>query len=197
MTAGRQASRRSQFNRLRRFFGEAYGYGSLVPLLAFVFFNTGCAAYQFGSRSLFRDNIRTVYVPIARNDTFRHDLGVRLTEAVIRQIESRTPYKVTGDPHADSTLTVRFTSETKRVLTETFNDDPRALDAIVAAEATWTDRFGNSLMQNTIAMEGDLATSFMQSERFVPEAGQSIETTLQAAIEDLAERIVSQMESRW
>lgn len=153
--------------------------------------------YQFGSRSLFRDNIHTVYVPIARNDTFRHDLGVRLTEAVIRQIETRTPYKVTGDPHADSTLTVRFTSETKRVLTETFNDDPRALDAVVSAQATWTDRFGNSLMQNTIAMEGDLATSFMQSERMVPEAGQSIETTLQAGIEDLAERVVSQMESRW
>ncbi len=178
---------------------EARTYPSRRLLLATlaIIFCPGCAVYQFGSRSMFRDNIHTVYVPIARNDTFRHDLGVRLTEAVIRQIETQTPYKVTGDPHADSTLTVRFTSETKRVLTETFTDDPRALDAVVAAQATWTDRFGNSLMQNTIAMEGDLATSFMQSERMVPEAGQSIETTLQAGIEDLAERIVYQMESRW
>lgn len=167
----------------------------LLVLIAVL--HSGCSAYQFGSRSLFRSNIRTIYVPIARNDTFRHDLGVRLTEAVIRVIETRTPYKVTGDPNADSTLTVRFTSESKRVLTETVNDDPRALDAIVTAQAVWIDRFGNPLMQNQMTVAGNVATEFLQSERLVPEAGQSIETTLQAAIEDLAERIVSQMENRW
>jgi hypothetical protein len=146
---------------------------------------------------MFRENIRTVYVPIARNDTFRHDLGVRLTESVIRLIESRTPYKVTGDPNADSTLTVRFTSEAKRVLTESLSDDPRALDALVTAQAVWIDRYGNPLMQNQMTVGGNLATEFLQSERFVPEAGQSVETALQAAIDDLADRIVSQMESRW
>ncbi len=166
----------------------------LLPLL---FCFPGCATYQFGNRSLFRDDLRTIYVPIARNDTFRHDLGVRLTEAVIRQIQLRTPYKVTGDPAADSTLTVRFTSETKRVLTETINDDPRALDALVTAQAIWVDRAGNSLMQNQLTVGGNLATQFLQSERFVPEAGQSIESTLQVAIDDLADRIVSQMENRW
>ncbi len=157
----------------------------------------GCSAYQFGSRSLFVDNIRTIHVPVARNDTFRDDLGVRLTESVIRLIESRTPYKVTGDPYADSTLTIRFISETKRVLTESLSDDPRALDAIVAAQAIWVDRSGNPLMQNQIPVDGKLATEFLQSERLVPEAGQSIATALQAAIDDLADRIVSQMETRW
>jgi len=158
---------------------------------------SGCSTYQFGSRSLFRDNIRTVYVPIIRNDTFRHDLGVRLTEAVIRTIEMRTPYKATGDPNADSTLTVRFNSEAKRVLTENRTDDPRALDVLVTAQAVWIDRFGNPLMQNQLTVEGNIATDFLQSERMVPEAGQSVEVALQAAIEDLAERIVSQMENRW
>lgn len=166
-------------------------------MIVFVIVQGGCAAYQFGSRSLFRENIRTVYVPIARNDTFRHDLGVRLTESVIRMIEMRTPYKVTGDPNADSTLTVRATTETKRVLTESFTDDPRALDAIVTAQAVWVDRFGNPLMQNQMTTAGNVATEFLQSERLVPEAGQSIETALQAAIDDLADRIVSQMENRW
>lgn len=157
----------------------------------------GCAPYQFGSRSMFSDNIRTVYVPVARNDTFRHDLGVRLTEAVIRQVELRTPYKVTGDPNADSTLSVRFTSESKRVLTESATDDPRALNALVTVQAVWVDRQGNPLMQNSMAVGGNLATEFVQSDRFVPEAGQSVETSLQASIDDLADRIVSQMENRW
>jgi len=158
---------------------------------------TGCATYQFGSRSLFRDDIRTVYVPVARNETFRHDLGPRLTEAVVRQIELRTPYKATGDPAADSVLNLRITNQMKSVLTEAASDDPRALDAVVSAVVVWNDRLGNPLLQNHLIVDANLGTSLLQSNRFVPEAGQSIQTSLQDTIEDLADRIVSQMEMRW
>ncbi len=158
---------------------------------------TGCAAYQFGPDSMFRPGIRTVHVPIVRNDTFRHDLGVRLSEALVNEIELRTPYKVTGDPNADSTLTCRVVSEAKRVLTETDTDDPRALDAAINVRATWTSRNGELLMQNSVIPTDDLAITFGQDARFVPEAGQSIDSASQAAIENLAERIVSQMEIRW
>lgn len=157
----------------------------------------GCAAYRFGSASLFRPGIRTVYVPIVRNDTFRHDLGVRLTEAIVREIETRTPYKVTGDPNADSRLECRVVSETKRVLTETGSDDPRALDAAISVRATWLGRGGEMLMQNAVVPASELAIGFSQDARFVPEAGQSIDTATEAAIQKLANRIVSQMEMRW
>lgn len=158
---------------------------------------TGCASYQFGSRSLFRDDVRTVYVPIARNDTFRHDLGPRLTEAVIRQIELRTPYKVTGDPTADSTLSIRVTNESKSVLTRAGSNEPRALDAIASAVISWTDRQGEPILQNQLTIQASLATELTQGTRFVPEAGQSIQTALQDTIDDLADQIVSQMELRW
>lgn len=157
----------------------------------------GCATYHFGSRSLFRDDIRTVYVPVARNETFRHDLGPRLTEAVVRQIELRTPYKVTGDPAADSVLNLRIVNQTKTVLTESASDDPRALDSVVSTVVQWNDRRGNPLLQNHVAVDTNLGTSLLQGNRFVPEAGQSIQTSLQATIDDLADRIVSQMEMRW
>ena len=157
----------------------------------------GCAAYRFGPDSMFRPGIRTVHVPIVRNDTFRHDLGVRLSEALVKEIERRTPYKVTGDPNADSTLTCRVANESKRVLTEVDTDDPRALDAALAVRATWTSRGGEVLMQNSVIPTDDLAITFGQDARFVPEAGQSIDSASQAAIENLAERIVSQMEIRW
>ena len=165
----------------------------VVPILLSV----GCASHQFGSRSLFRDDVRTVYVPVARNDTFRHDLGPRLTEAVIRQIELRTPYKVTGDPAADSTLSIRVTQETKQVLTRAGTNEPRALDAVASAIISWTDRRGNPILQNQLTIEASLATALTQGSRFVPEAGQSIETALQDTIDDLADQIVSQMELRW
>ncbi|MFK8112918.1 MAG: LPS assembly lipoprotein LptE [Rubripirellula sp.] len=168
-----------------------------LPLLILLAVTSGCAAYQFGSATMFRPGIRTVHVPVVRNDTFRHDLGERLSAALIREIESRTPYKVTGDPNADSTLTCRVVNETKSVLTETDTDDPRALDAAVGVRATWTGRGGELLMQNSVVPTGDLAIDFGQDARFVPEAGQSIDTATQMAIEKLAARIVSQMEIRW
>lgn len=164
-----------------------------VPLIAAV----GCAPYRFGNRTLFPPGIRTVHVPVVRNDTFRHDLGIRLTEAIVREIETRTPYKVTGDPAADSTLTVRVVGETKQVLTETADDDPRALDASVSAQATWTGRQGQLLMNNHVVPRDAAEINFGQDSRFVPEAGQSVDTATQAAIEQLARRIVSEMEVRW
>ncbi|WP_145177511.1 LPS assembly lipoprotein LptE [Rubripirellula lacrimiformis] len=157
----------------------------------------GCATYRFGSASLFRPGIRTIHVPIVRNETFRHDLGVRLTEALQKEIEDRTPYKVTHDPNADSTLVCRVINESKRVLTETDTDDPRALDAAISVRASWTGRGGELLMQNAITPTGEFAIGFGQDSRFVPEAGQSVDSAMQVAIENLAERIVSQMEMRW
>lgn len=157
----------------------------------------GCTGYQFGSAALFPPGIRTVHVPIVRNATFRHDLGQRLTEALVREIELRTPYKVTDDPLADTTLQCDIVGETKRVLTETANDFPRALDGAIQVRASWLDRQGRLLFANSVIPTDDLTILFNQDNRFVPEAGQSVDTALEQAINDLASRIVAQMETRW
>lgn len=158
---------------------------------------TGCAGYQLGNAALFPQDVRTIHVPIVVDRTFRHDLGVRLTELLIREIELRTPYKVTANPDADSTLRCEIVSETKKVLTEDNADYARALDAAVQVRASWTDRRGRLLLNNAVVPTDELTTIFSQDERFVPEAGQSVEMAMQRGLEDLAERIVSQMESRW
>ena len=52
----------------------------------------GCAGYQFGSQSLFNTpDIETVHVPVFQSSSFRRDLGEQLTEAVVKEIEKRTP----------------------------------------------------------------------------------------------------------
>jgi hypothetical protein len=158
---------------------------------------SGCAAYQLGNGTLYNPNIRTIYIPIVRNDTFRPMVGVQLTEALIKAVELQTPYKVIGDPSADSTLTCRVISESKQVITENRTDDPRAIDAILNIELTWLDRRGNLLMENRFVPPGQYAFLFTQSGHFVPEGGQSISTALQRDIERLADTIVQQMESRW
>ena len=53
------------------------------------------------------------------------------------------------------------------------------------------------LMSNRVVLTEDPTISFAQDFRLVPEAGQSIDSASQRVIENLAERIVSQMEMRW
>lgn len=158
---------------------------------------TGCAGYQLGNNSLYNSNIRTIYIPIVRNDSFRPMVGVQLTEALVKAVELRTPFKVIGDPSADSTLTCRIVRESKQVITENRTDDPRAIDAILNIELTWLDRRGNMLMENRFVPPGQFSFLFTQSSHFVPEGGQSISTALQHDIERLADTIVQQMETRW
>ena len=169
----------------------------LLSILLLLCCTTGCAAYQLGSASLYNPDIRTIYIPVVRNESFRHDLGVQLTEALQKSVEARTPYKVVANPSADSTLTCRVTSQTKRVIVEANTDEPRALENMLSLELTWTDRQGNLLMENRFVPQGELAFYFIQGSDFIPEGGQSIATSQMRAIEQLADQIVSQMEVRW
>jgi hypothetical protein len=159
--------------------------------------SSGCAGYRFGSATLFREDVRTIYVPIVRNDTWRPELGVQLTEALQRTIQQRTPYRLVNDPSADSVLTCRVTGETKRVITETRTDEARAIDARVMVHLTWVDRRNNVLMENRFVPPDDIAFLFAESADFVPEGGQSIATAHLRAIDRLANEIVNQMEVRW
>ncbi|MBL8871346.1 MAG: hypothetical protein JNK90_16325 [Planctomycetaceae bacterium] len=159
--------------------------------------SSGCMSYRVGNQTLYRSDVKTVFIPMIRNDSFRPDLGVRLTEAIQKQIELRTPYKIVTRESADSTLTCRITGDTKRVITETNTDEPRALEEIVNVEAVWIDRRGMVLMENRFLPPGETSLLFTRSVDFVPEAGQTLVSAQQRAIERLADIIVSQMEMRW
>jgi Lipopolysaccharide-assembly len=157
----------------------------------------GCAGYQVGQRSLYRPDIRTVYVPVIQSNSFRRYLGERLTEAVVKEIELKTPYKVVDSDAADSVLTVKLVSESKRVLTENFFDEPRDIETDFFVQLSWVDRRGDLIMSASDLPAQPLLLNISQTASFVPEAGQSINTAQQEAIQRLAEQVVGQMELAW
>jgi hypothetical protein len=167
--------------------------GLLIGLIAL----PGCLGYRFGAETLYRNDIRTIHVPIIRSDSFRPELGVLLTEALQKEIEKRTPYKLSQSATADSVLNVRLTNDTKRVKSETITDEPRLLETVTTVELSWTDRRGMSLIQTRFLPPGEINHYFAERTSFVPEAGQSISTSFQRAAERLAKHIVDQMEARW
>jgi hypothetical protein len=157
----------------------------------------GCASYRVGARSLYAPDVSTVYVPIIESNSFRPGLGERLTEAVQKEIELKTPFKVVGEPDADSILSARLVSETKRITVENQNDDPRTLEIGMVAEVTWLNRRRAPLrLPTSIALPPELVP-MGQTSILVPEVGQSIATAQQQAIERLAQQIVSTMEEPW
>jgi hypothetical protein len=157
----------------------------------------GCAGYQIGNDTLYPLDVQTVYVPIFESDSFRRNLGEMLTEAVMKEIELKTPYKVVGTPNADSVLTGRILSDTKRVVVEDRFDDPRAVEVALRIEVSWIDRRGKVIRQGPAIPLPPAATAVGTESTLVPEVGQSVATAQQKAIQEAAEQIVGMMEAPW
>jgi hypothetical protein len=171
-------------------------FARVVPLAGLVLLS-GCAGYQVGNSSLYCPSVRTVYVPIFESDSYRRNLGERLTEAVMKEIELKTPYKVVETPDADSILTGRITGETKRVVVENRMDDPREAEVALQVRVRWIDRRGSVIRQSDpIPLAPEIVTVSASAPVF-PEVGQSVATAHQQAIQRIAEQIVGMMERPW
>jgi Lipopolysaccharide-assembly len=165
--------------------------------IAIVLLASGCASYQVGNRSLYRPDVRTVYVPMFESASLRRNLGERLTEAVVKEIELKTPYKVVHRPDADTVLSARITSDSKRVVATQVAGVPRNIETDMSVQVSWYDRRGEYLIQDARFRLSPLDFSVVQSVDFTPEGGQSVATAQQEAIQRLAVQIVSRMESDW
>ena len=100
--------------------------GGMLALLT----SGGCVLYSV--QPPYNTNIRTVYVPTFRSVTFRRDVQFQLTEEIIKQIESRTPYKVVGKPEgADTTLEGVVNFADKNIILENPFNLPRQLTAMM------------------------------------------------------------------
>jgi Lipopolysaccharide-assembly len=171
-------------------------YQSLQLAICYVLLS-GCTGYQVGTGSLYAPDVQTVYVPMIESESYRRDLGERLTEAVVKEIELRTPYKVVDTPNADSILSARLLSDTRHVLAENSFDNPRLSETDLQAEVTWLNRRRLPIVPTqSIAIPPELMP-INQSSNLIPEIGQSVATSQQQAIERLAQQIVSTMEAPW
>lgn len=168
-------------------------YGVFILLVVF----SGCAGYQIGNQSLYPAEVRTVYVPMFDSNSFRRGLGERLTEAVVKEIEAKTPYKVVDDQNADSVLSGRIVSERKSVLVPSLSGDARELQVGISVEVSWVDRRGRMLRETAnVPLPGEIV-NITGTGNVVPEVGQSIATAQQQAICRMAEQIVGLMEKPW
>ncbi len=157
----------------------------------------GCANYRAGSRSLYAPDIRTVYVPMIESESFRRDLGERLTEAVMKEIDLKTPFRAVGSSDAESVLSVKILRDTRYTLLEDKFDNPRSSEVTLHAEVSWVNSRRQPLNHSQLLMAPVGISNISQSVTMIPEAGQSVTESQQRAIQRLAEQIVSTMEEPW
>jgi hypothetical protein len=169
----------------------------ISTVVAYFVLLAGCAGYQVGAGSLYAPDVATVYVPMIESDSYRRDLGERLTEAIVKEIELKTPYKVVSTPDADSILSARLMTDTRRRVIQNGFSDPRVSETELRAEVNWINRRRQPLVPvQMIPVPVDLL-AISQTSNLIPEAGQSVATSQQEAIQRLAQQIVGTMEAPW
>ena len=157
----------------------------------------GCILFGYTPASLNRPDVRTVHVPVFEMDGYRRDIEYMLTEAVQREIETRTPYRLGDAATADTVLSGRILQVRKDVLGETRNDDPRELQLGIGMEVIWLDRrSGQVLNRRTVTLGPEFRQQLAQAE-FAPELGQSLATATHDAVQRLADQIVDLTEEDW
>ncbi|MCA9241494.1 MAG: hypothetical protein KDA37_14895 [Planctomycetales bacterium] len=169
--------------------------GTLLTLLFCLV--AGCAHYQAGAGTLYAPDVQTVYVPMIESDSFRRDLGERLTEAVVKEIEHKTNFKVVGDPSADSVLTVKLLNDARVVVAEDGLDAPRYLENQLRAEVSWINRRRIPITSPQVVPLPAGLINISQTSPLFPAAGQTVASQQQVAIQKLAEQIVGTMEEPW
>ena len=157
----------------------------------------GCAGYQIGNQTLYNTNIRTIYVPMVKSTLLRPHLSERITEAVVKEIELRTPYKIARDNYADAILNIEIVDYKQGINFKDKWGGPRQNVLDLKAKVELVDRKTlsvNNSVQVSIDKEDFIV---MGSGSMIPVAGQSTATEQQAAIDRLAQSIVNVLEIPW
>jgi hypothetical protein len=164
----------------------------------------------YTTRPNYDPGIRTIRVPIFKNNTFVRGLEFDLTQAVIREIQTRTPFRVVAaDCAADTELTGTITLLSKVAINRTQMNEIREGQTTLGVEIVWRDlRTGEVLSQPRPKFDPDGPPPpppdakpkplLVQSVgTYIPELGGSTTTSYQQNVNRLAVQIVSKMEAPW
>ena len=122
------------------------GVLALVLLLAFA----GCGYHMAGKASRLPDSVHTIAVPTFENKTQTYRIEAQLTEAVVREFNSRTKYRIAAKPD-DADAVLRGTVVSTQIEPLTYDSRTgRASSGVVTIRmsVSLTDNKGNVLYRN-------------------------------------------------
>ncbi|MCE5278301.1 MAG: LPS assembly lipoprotein LptE [Planctomycetaceae bacterium] len=154
----------------------------------------GCTNTGYTMQDQYRTGIKTVAVPVwsRGKDVYRRDIELRMTEAVIKQIELQTKYKVADKTGADTLLTGRIDDISQLVLSyDAASGNAREIEVVVTLSFVWTDLRSGKELAKIPAMT--VAGTYIPLSPYTEEFFQGSETVLNKA----ARMVVEQMAEPW
>lgn len=166
-----------------------------LPLCCFAALVLSCASDPtkgYVWSSTYAADIHSVHVPIFQNSTFSRGIEIELTDAIIKEIQSKTPWRVVPADAASTTLTGAITDSRLRSLSlgrDSGLVQEQAVELTVQFEFK-DNRTGKVLVARR---------NFAASDAFVPAQGlnERLETGQHGAIAKLARDIVAELRSSW
>jgi len=98
---------------------------------------SGCG---YATNDVFRSDIKTVYVQFFDNKTFRRELEVEVTKAVVEEIKLRTPFIIAPRDRADSILSGEIVDFRERAQVKSEEDQILLSGATIEVNFRWRDR---------------------------------------------------------
>jgi hypothetical protein len=197
----------------------------ILPLAAF-----GCQSggnfsiLGYTTKPPFDAGIRTVHVPVFKNQvvttTPYRDMEVDLTSAVVKEINTRTPWRVSSDRDAaDTELLGTIVRMDKNLVNRNPQNFAREIELTYTVNLVWKDlRTGKVLSNPKQNRPAEVVQPFDPSlpppveeappekaipvqvvgvGRIIPEVGESAATGQKLAFDKLARQIVNMMETPW
>ncbi len=165
----------------------------LALTLAIAF--TGCASdprqgYTLGSA--FDPDISTIEVGIFDNLTFYYGMEVRLADAIVKEVQTQTPWQVRNGARAETTLTGTITDVRLRVRSVARDT---GLVQEQAVEITLDFQWRNNRTGEILASRRGVRAV----ETFIPTlgAGERIEVGENASVQEAAREVVAALRSGW
>ena len=153
---------------------------------------TGCGYHQAGSATHIPANIRTLAVPIFATNAQSYHTEMAFTQAVIRELNTRTKYQILNKDSDSADATLHGTILTQKV-------DPLTYDATtgqtssylvsITAKVVLTDHDGRVLYRNDSILYREQFQSTQDFNSFIQEDGYAVHRVAR----EFAQAIVSDM----
>ncbi len=171
------------------------GTAGALAALALVVSLVGCASDPrdgYSWSSAHDESVRTVHVPMFGNKTFFRGIEMELTDAIVKEIQANTPWRVVSQGNADTVLSGTVTNSDLRAVSIGEGSGLVQEQGVeIVLEFAWrNNRTGKVIVERK---------NFKGADIFIPArlVGESLETGQNAAIQRLAKSVVAELRSNW
>lgn len=166
----------------------------VLLLVAGVLSIGGCAGYRLGNipRSDMA-GVKTIHVPVIRNDSLEPSLPVMTTNAILRELDNDGTYHSSRSRMADAVLEVRIVKYYRTPLRRSRDNSlvPNEYEVTLTANATLTNLKTGTILFKDRVFEGKTAYFIQLNSQEVERQANPL------AAKDLARHIVSAITEGW